>query len=358
MICLSNCEKSSMLNEILNIISTQPVKTQFKLWHYAFKREYNINSEEGLRRYKAFKENVKYIKETNDENLGFKVGLGPFTDITWEEFSKNFLTYKGQSTENEENRKLGYFDDMADKLDFEQGNHHHNDSVDEDNEYDNPIDKVSEDWSYLYDYVKDQNPCGSCWAFGAVGAVEAFTLKQGIKTKYSEQQLVDCTLLSSGCNGGTAYGAYKYMKEAGLMKLEDYPYTARDDPCKYDANKVALKIKSYRYCAGESFFCHNKMIMRFLKDGPYTSSFQAGKFMQHYRQGPIAPKKCSRQNHAIVVVKVDLEKRQIKIRNSWGEQWGENGYGWLKMDEHDGHLRGCGLLEEAYQVEKAEVVNN
>ena len=47
-----------------------------------------------------------------------------------------------------------------------------------------------------------QGPCGSCWAFAAVAAIESAQLmRYGSHRDLSEQQLVDCTYASSynGC---------------------------------------------------------------------------------------------------------------------------------------------------------------
>lgn len=41
--------------------------------------------------------------------------------------------------------------------------------------------------------VKYQGQCGSCWAFAAIGAIEAVTaIHSGTRQALSEQQIIDC----------------------------------------------------------------------------------------------------------------------------------------------------------------------
>jgi hypothetical protein len=49
---------------------------------------------------------------------------------------------------------------------------------------------------------------------------------------YSEQQLVSCDSVSSGCNGGWYVSAYNYLQNSGGSANETlYPYTAQVNKC-------------------------------------------------------------------------------------------------------------------------------
>jgi C1A family cysteine protease len=337
--------------EIMEFISTQPTKTQFKLWHYAFNKEYDINSELGLSKYKTFKDNIKYIKEENAKNAGYTLGLGPFTDLSFEEFEKTHLNFAGKNTpeysitaEDAKNRRnLGWFDDM---VDMEEGNPSTN-TVAGDDLTENLRD-VSKDWTSTWDRVKNQGNCGSCWAFSVIGNVEAHARINGHpEFNFSEQQMIDCDPVSMGCKGGFTHNSYLYIKNNGLMSESSYPYEEKEGTCRFDKTKVAYK-GNFRYCSNTLFLCYKEKIMKMLETGPYSAPLLANKSTQHYSQGDIAPEECLTVNHAVVVVHVNHKKGIIKFRNSWGPEWGENGYGKLKIANHNG-LEGCGLLAWAHQ---------
>ena len=66
--------------------------------------------------------------------------------------------------------------------------------------------------------AKDQGNCGSCWAFGALGALEAaINIAKGDPTfdrDLSEQYIMAC-LNVGGCGGGWMSEAIYYIKDSG-----------------------------------------------------------------------------------------------------------------------------------------------
>jgi len=94
--------------------------------------------------------------------------------------------------------------------------------------------------------VKNQGQCGSCWSFSTTGAIEgAMFLSTGNLQSYSEQQLVDCSRLNHGCNGGSMALAFTYTQTHPLELESDYPYTAKDGKCAYVSSKGQGKVKAY-----------------------------------------------------------------------------------------------------------------
>ena len=86
--------------------------------------------------------------------------------------------------------------------------------------------------------VKNQQACGSCWAFSSTGVVEsAWAIKQNLTgpsavPSLSEQQILDCTSGEDwemmGCGGGDMKVALRYMQQAQLSSEANYPYQSVD----------------------------------------------------------------------------------------------------------------------------------
>jgi len=91
------------------------------MYHGLFEKNYELNSQEGFRKYKAFKDNIKYIKDFNSKNTKSQLGIGPWTDLSNEEYINTVLTHPDvmkanmessmrELIEKEESSGLGYND--------------------------------------------------------------------------------------------------------------------------------------------------------------------------------------------------------------------------------------------------------
>jgi C1A family cysteine protease len=60
--------------------------------------------------------------------------------------------------------------------------------------------------------VKNQKNCGSCWAFGALAALESMAkIYGGTELDLSEQQILSCKSYGWGCNGGWMSTRYRSL---------------------------------------------------------------------------------------------------------------------------------------------------
>ncbi|XP_057949837.1 ervatamin-B-like [Malania oleifera] len=293
-------------------------------WMARYGRRYNSSAEK-QRRFMIFKKSVEFVEKFNSAvNRSYTLGVHQFADLTEEEF---LATHTGYSMP---------FDKMStEPTPFR---------------YESMTDVPSRiDWRErgAVTSVKHQHECGCCWAFSAVAAIEGI-----IKLKYdklislSEQQLVDCNTygMSRGCGGGWMNDAFNYvLQNQGISSEETYPYQGFDGNC--DTQRAAspsAKISGYENVPSND----EASLLNAVANQPVSITIDAsGEYFMHYNGGIFRGPCGSGHNHAVTIVGYGVEENGAKywlIKNSWGEQWGENGYMRLQRDYED--PRGlCGI---------------
>ena len=207
--------------------------------------------------------------------------------------------------------------------------------------------------------VKNQQQCGSCWAFSAVGAIEGqHAKKTGTLVSLSEQNLVDCAgeFGCYGCDGGWPEAAMRYViHNKGIDTEDSYIYTAMDGVCNYsNSNKGAIISKTVNISRGNM----SDLYSAIGNIGPVSVAIDAEYDLQYYKSGIYKSDMCSSNtlNHAVLAVGYsetpNLENKckssktnskYIIIKNSWGADWGMDGYVYFSTDEDNM----CGIAEAA-----------
>lgn len=259
--------------------------------------------EEEVTRFGHFLDNLKLADTRNQEEQarggGATHGITRFSDMTQEEFQKNFLAAKIEPSGAE------VVDVPAPAL----------------------RSKSSQDWTGIYTTpVKNQAQCGSCWAFSATEQIESDTMRTLDETYIlSPQQLVSCTPFPSmGCNGGWTENAYKYVTSTGGIEQEsDYPYTSmtgKTGTCAAESSKYVVTVDKYYGLKGET-----NMANYMLETGPLSVCLDANTW-NTYTGGIMSV--CGNQvDHCVQAVGVDTGSNGYwKVRNSWGTSWGESGF--------------------------------
>ncbi|XP_012572291.3 P34 probable thiol protease-like [Cicer arietinum] len=304
--------------------SYEDVFELFQMWKKEHGREYG-NKEEMENRFEIFKSNLRYINEMNAKRnspLQHRLGLNKFGDMSPEEFSKTYLS-EIQMRSNWDDRKLKDDDDDCDNL------------------------PASIDWRKkgAVTEVRDQGNCQSHWAFSVIGAIEGLNkIVSGNLINLSAQELVDCDPASNGCAGGYYFNAFGWVIENGGIDTEaNYPYIAKNGTCKENANKV-VSIDNLLVLDGseEALLCRTSK-------QPVSVSLDATG-LQFYTGGVYGGENCTKNSRYTTLValivgygSVDGEDYWI-VKNSWGKDWGEKGYLFIKRNVSEEWPYGvCGI---------------
>jgi len=184
--------------------------------------------------------------------------------------------------------------------------------------------------------VRNQGRCGSCWAFGTVGPLEAWIKYGGAEgnVDLAEQYLLSCNTHGWGCDGGWWAHDYHWNMmppgepQAGAVLESAFPYQASEVSCAgpYDH---PFKVTSWDYI-GDG---HSVPAVAAIKEaihtfGPVGVAVCVGNQFDRYTGGVFqTDETCNYAvNHAVVLVGWDDADQAWILRNSWGPDWGEDGY--------------------------------
>ena len=218
--------------------------------------------------------------------------------------------------------------------------------------------------------VKNQNPCGTCWIFGTLAALESKVLIQegGAPPDFSEQNIACCTDPSwvyltkppkYRCNGGgwSSLAADTLSKKGTRLEACD-PYdteTINTETCN-DTCTTTKYVTGYRQVAATTADIKNAVYTQ----GPVSVAFYFDYPSSHYNSTtnvyyyPDCPDPA---NHLVSIVGWDDTISQPGggsgawiVKNSWGTAWGgtcgygsEKGYFYLAY--------GSGNMDEAAYYE-------
>ncbi|XP_027197252.1 cathepsin L-like [Dermatophagoides pteronyssinus] len=322
------CNENELNNNEINHLILDPshlfplLKNEVILFEEFIRKHdkpYGNDLTEKAKRFKIFRENLLKIRLLNQNELGSAVyGITSVTDLTYDEF-KNYLGLRPDLYQPNDNDNQQEIDDNY----FFDNNNNTPDSFD----WRNKLGVVSN--------VKNQEQCGSCWAFSATGNIEGvWALKRNESVSLSEQELVDCDKYDNGCGGGLPTNAFKTIIQLGGIESEsDYPYDAQNEKCHFRKSLSHVKINSYVELPKNETYMKNYLF----HNGPISIGINANA-MQFYFGGISHPPSwlCNpgSLDHGVLIVGYGTGKTRILhqtqpywiIKNSWGKTWGEKGY--------------------------------
>jgi len=275
------------------------------------------SAEEKIARYQIFEENARKIPHLNALNRGAVFGLTKFADMTHEEFVEKIVP-----SIIKPKRQPPVMVKSS-----------------------NQIPSVPIDWTKkgMVTPIKNQGQCGSSFAIGVVETVESANMVLGRKmTRGSVDEVVTCTGNSS-CDGGDPIQAFKWVvSEGGLESEECYGpiqpgggCQSANCPVNPDPNLILKGTKSVAATDSDLYTA--------LSSAPVFVCVDAESW-QLYAGGILQASQCGTDiDHCVQLTGYSPTQGGYWIlKNSWGADWGMNGYIYLQYGQNT-----CAITELA-----------
>ncbi|GIY81020.1 cathepsin O [Caerostris darwini] len=255
---------------------------------------------------------VEWLNKHRNSSQDAVYGINQFSDLTPEEFKKITHLRKFNNTGKKayplQKKFFGSqkpFKDLPKRVDWREKN--------------------------VITPVNNQETCGACWAFSSIETIEAmYALKTGELKQWSVQQVVDCAAAPNrGCAGGDTCLTVEWLYESGakIVLAEDYPFNGETNECKQDV-KSAMTVSIAKNFTCDSFVGEEYlMLLHLAHHGPLIAAVDATGW-QDYLGGVIQFNCDGERNHAVQIVGYDItgEIPYYIVRNSWGPEFGNDGY--------------------------------
>jgi len=303
-----------------------------KNWHsefHSYVKGFNKNYasvDEYKTRLNNYMANIVEAQKLNLANPKARFGPTKFSDLSKEEFAHLYLTAKVPSK-----------NEMPPAKNFSLPSRPHD--VFASGRLQAP-DPNNYDWGSagVITPVYNQGQCGSCWAFSATETIESyFALEGGQLTQLSMEQIVDCDTAGQdqGCGGGFPTGAYQYVQSAGgIDAYANYPYSAGGgtaSSCSFPQGSVVTNVANYNSISGEA---GEYSQLSSNSGGPVSICVDASSW-QNY-QGGVLTSCTNNVDHCVQLTgyyNYGTSNAYWNVRNSWGADWGQNGYIWIAIGQ-------------------------
>ncbi|CUI14619.1 cysteine peptidase, putative [Bodo saltans] len=294
--------------------TTDALRASFESFKAKHGKSYATPSEETYR-LTVFAENIRKAEILNAKNPQARFGASPFADMTETEFKSyhNGDKYFSARVQELKSDKTTYYPRYTDAQ--------------------VKAAPTNKDWRTegAVTAVKNQGQCGSCWAFSTTGGVEGqWQLAGNTLVSLSEQQLVSCDTVDSGCNGGLMNNAYEWIlanKGGEFVSEASYPYVSGGGTapaCDATQGTNAAKITGHY----NIYHDEDQMKAWIGENGPLSLAIDASAW-QMYMGGVMTTCGGSALDHGVLIVGYQFENQATPywiFKNSWGASWGEAGY--------------------------------
>jgi C1A family cysteine protease len=315
-----------------SVVSVPLSYPSFENWALMHGRVYNSPTERDYRQ-SVYTSNLARVIRHNTHNHSYWLDVNKFADLSRKEFADKYIS-GGYNNNTGRKRNINW-----NLLTLSKS-----------------VLPTSVDWTTkgAVTPVKNQEQCGSCWAFSTTGSTEgAWFLKNGTLVSLSEQQLVDCSGKegNQGCNGGLMdYGFQYIIDNKGITTEAAYPYTAQDGTCVKNGLPVAARLSSFKDVPTNS----ETALMTAVSLQPVSVAVEADQDVFQLYAGGVMTKPCGTNlDHGVLAVGYGTLGGEDfwLVKNSWGADWGVKGYIMLGRGTKFSAAGQCGIqMDPSYPV--------
>ncbi|KAK5647252.1 hypothetical protein RI129_002144 [Pyrocoelia pectoralis] len=207
-------------------------------------------------------------------------------------------------------------------------------------------------WRGYITPIQDQGWCGASWAMSTTAtASDRFAiLSEGLeRVQLSSQNLLSCNNRGQqSCNGGYLDKAWLFLRKYGIVDENCYPYVGHDDSCRLpkSGNLISARCslplnvgRREKYKVGPAYRLGNEtdIMYEIMESGPVQATMRVYHDFFTYRSGIYRHTNLATDDrtgyHSVRIVGWGEEsdyhgriQKYWRVANSWGEDWGENGY--------------------------------
>ncbi|CDW51800.1 cysteine proteinase [Trichuris trichiura] len=319
---------------------SNPVRRKFTSFTSKFKKTY-ATVKELHHRMQIFQENLCRIdmfnwKSSMNDKQAAKFGITQYSDLTEKEFSSSYTGLKLSKPENAVNvsdeQLLSRFRQVRQAFSWKSCG--------------------------VLPAVREQGPCGACYAFATSDLIASqYAVDHHLWNKsvhaISAQAIIDCMPepAAYACEGGRPYGVLKLLaKTRQRLPMEScYPYEMEEGKCRREKcnNETSEAQVEWAKSFNASGSREKELIALLVNWGPVIVTINVPDWLQFYKTGVLQQSQCGKvPEHAVLLVGYDFTAPTpyYIIKNSWGDDWGEEGYMRLEAGRNTCGLAGYAVI--------------
>lgn len=199
--------------------------------------------------------------------------------------------------------------------------------------------------------IGNQQSQGSCTSWAATYYMKSLQERISAALPYDETTIMSPAytynqLTMGNCSGTDLAQTLEILKNKGACALTDFPYDfttcALQPTAAIDALALPNRISDYKFLSGNNMVAEMKTLLTEQKPiliGAFlTSRFGRLDGLGIHAYRPHVVNYDSGGCHAMLVVGYSDEYNAFKVVNSWGAEWGDEGFVWIDYQAFDNVL--------------------